>query len=209
MTDSTKPTSNPELDRLLQLAEQLVSQKRLTPSLLISLGGTLAAEVNKLVGLRGSEKKQLVCDVVRKVVEKSVKATTDVSGAVVGDEAQKALLFVVDSVLPASLDLAVAAARGSLDLRKVKKTCFSSLVACLPALLGACGVSQPQVRLVIEQVEKVAEQVDPDLSESKPPAESSEAPSVQTEVPRRQSKAEAILEPREVEATLPTQTQIV
>lgn len=160
MTIAFSPSS-PEFGKLKAVAQQLVSHKQLNASLLVSLSGSLAAEANKMIGLSGSQKKQLVLDVVMSIV-----VSTDLS-----EEEKKQLVFVVEHVLPASLDLAVDAARGKFDLKKVKKSCFSSFLACLPFLVSAAGGSSQQAQLVVRTVESVAAKVDEDLVVTAPPAE--------------------------------------
>lgn len=208
MTTSLAPTS-PEFGKLKQLASQIVSHKQWDAALIVSLGGSLAAEANKLTSLSGSQKKQLVLDVVKNVLNEFVKAATDVS-----EEKQKQLEFVVESVLPASLDLAVAAARGKFDLKKTKKTLFASCLRCIPVLVSAVGGSQSQANVVIQAVEKVAEKVDPELVQVETKAEPSsqvveeaEKKVEQTETPQQVVNPEVVLEPREDVNAPPTDDQ--
>ena len=154
-------TLSPEFGKLKKIAQDTVSGRKWTVDFVIALGGTLAAEVNRFSSLSGSQKKQLVCDVVKEVLQESVKVSTAGSVLVSKEDAEK-LLFVVDSVLPASLDLAVAAARGKFDLKKTKKTCFSSLLLCVPLVASKLGFAS-QSAMIVEQIKNVAEKVDPDL----------------------------------------------
>lgn len=159
--------SSPEFGKLKAFAHELMGQKVWTPATVVALGGSLASEVNRLSGLSGLQKKQLVLDVIKAVLADCVKKSTDVSGSpLASKEFVDSLNFVLESVLPASLDLAVAAARGQLDLKKVKKSAFAGFLLCLPHALGLCGVSKSQAQVVVSQVETVAKQVDPSLSES-------------------------------------------
>jgi hypothetical protein len=177
--------TSPEFGKLKTVAQQFVS-KKWTVDQVISLGGVLAAEANKFSSLSGSQKKQLVCDVLKDVLNESVKVSTDQLGSVSKEELAQ-LLFVVDSVLPASLDLAVSAARGKLDLKKAKKTCFSALLLCIPFVSSKLGASSAQSGLVIRQLKEVAAKVDPSLVDPEPEAPKESAqfsqsnPLVQTE----------------------------
>jgi len=215
MTTSLAPTS-PEFCKLKDLAQHLVTHKQWDAALIVSVGGSLAAEANKLVNLSGSQKKQLVLDVVKVVLNESVKASTAESA-----EKLKQLVFVVESVLPASLDLAVAAARGKFDLKKTKRTCFAAFVACLPSLVSSVGGSKQQAELVVRSVETAAEKIDPEFDldgslqkmtegtfeQSNPLVETQKETPESTKTPQSQTNPEAVLEPREAEATPPTESQ--
>lgn len=175
--------SSPEFGKLKTIVQQSVS-KKWTVDLVISLGGVLAVEANKISSLSGSQKKQLVCDVLKDVLNESVKESTGQLDSVSKEELAQ-LLFVVDSVLPASLDLAVSVARGKLDLKKAKKTCFSALLLCIPWMGSKLGASSAQSGLVIRQLKEVAAKVDPTLVEPEP--ESAPAPVPQSppeEIPK-------------------------
>lgn len=171
------PTS-PEFGKLKTVAQALMSQKEWTPAAVVALGGSLAAEVNSLVHLSGAQKKQLVLDVVKVVLAECVEKATDLSGSpLASKEAVQSLTFVLESVLPASLDLAVAAARGQIDLKKVKASVFSGCLSCLPVALGLCGASQSQAQMAAAAVKEVAKKIDPSLTESdttNPPPESAQ-----------------------------------
>lgn len=214
MTTTLAPTS-PEFGKLKALAQQVVSHKQWDAALVISLGGSLAVEANKLVALSGPQKQQLVLDVVKSVLIESVGASTAESA-----EKLKQLEFVVVSVLPASLELAISAARGKFDLKKHKKTCFAAFVACLPSLVSAAGGSAQQAQLVVRSVESAAEKFDPDLDldgsleaskpafeQSNPLVESQKETIESTQAPPPQTNPEVVLEPREEVAIPPTESQ--
>jgi hypothetical protein len=210
---------SPEFGILKKIAQDAVIGRKFSADLVISLGGTLAAEANKLSSLSGSQKKQLVCDVVKTVLHESVEKSTAGSALVSKDDAEK-LLFVVDSVLPASLDLAVAAARGKFDLKKAKKTCFSSLLLCVPFVASKLGFAS-QSSVIVEQLKVVAAKVDPELvkveveapkesppvveapkesspvESSNPEVKSDPPASENTETPPQQNNHEATEEPHE------------
>ncbi len=121
------------LSQLKASGRKWMSQREWNSASLISLGGSLAAEVNAVSSLSGPQKQTLVVLAVKELVKESVKGST-------GELAKaQQLLQIADDVLPACLNLAVSAARGKLDLKKidlkrVQKTCF----AFLPSLLTLC-----------------------------------------------------------------------
>ncbi len=121
------------LSQLKASGRKLMGQREWNSASLIALGGSLAAEVNVVSSLSGPQKQTLVVLAVKDLVKESVKGSTA--------ELAKAqqLLQIADDVLPACLNLAVSAARGQLDLKKidlkrVQTTCF----AFFPSLLSLC-----------------------------------------------------------------------
>jgi hypothetical protein len=202
--------SSPEFGKLKSVAHEIMSQKQWSAAAVVALGGSLAAAANRLTGLSGLQKKQLVLDVIKVVLQESVEKSTDLSGS---PEVVKSLNFVLEHVLPASLDLAVAAARGQLDLKKVKASVFAGCLACLPSLLGACGASSAQAQAVVSQVATVAKSVDPSLvaseTASSPASESVEKEVSETETPQRKSSLGAGVVIRVPEATPPSESQNV
>lgn len=121
------------LSQLKATGRKLMTQREWSSSSLIALGGSLAAEINSVSSLSGPQKQTLVVLAIKDLVKESVKGSTA--------ELAKAqhLLQIADDVLPACLNLAVSAARGGLDLKKidlkkVQKTCWT----VLPSLLSLC-----------------------------------------------------------------------
>lgn len=82
---------------------------------LIRVGGQLAVKVNAIQNLSGQQKQKLICQVLKTVL---------------AENGADSLKQVVDDVIPASLDLALAAARGKLDLRKVKMSVWVKYFSC-------------------------------------------------------------------------------
>jgi hypothetical protein len=90
-----------------------------TPSL-IRVSGQLAVKVNAIQNLSGQEKQKLICQILKTLISEKL-----------GDSEQAvSLKKVVDDVIPASLDLALAAARGKLDLKKVKMSVWVKYFSC-------------------------------------------------------------------------------
>lgn len=198
-------SSSPEFCKLKAIAEQVTSRKQWDAAFVVGLGGQLAVAANALIHLSGSQKKQLVLDVV-----KSEVAAIDGS-----EETRKELLFVAESVLPACLDLAVDAARGKLDLKKVKKSCFAALRACLPFAASAAAASSKEAALVVRTVQQVVEPLaaaasvpeSPKAEHATPPVESHSPKVVEQESPPPQTNPEVVLEPREEQATPATESE--
>lgn len=203
--------SSPEFGKLKAVAETVMHQKDWSAPSLVALGGVLAAEANRLSGLSGAQKKQLVVDVIKAVFQEAIKKSTDVSGSsLASPEVIQSLTFVIDSVLPASLDLAVAAARGQLDLKKVKRSVFVGCLTGLPSLFALCGVSRSQSQAIVAQVEQAAVKIDPSLAESDKPTPAPEAPqetSEQKETPPQNNSPEEALVIRVPEETPASETQ--
>ena len=144
------------LSQLKASGRKLMSQRDWNSSSLISLGGQLASEVNSVTSLSGPQKQTLVVLAVKELVKESVKG----SSAELAKAQQ--LLQIADDILPACLNLAVSAARGSLDLKKidlkkVQTTCW----AFLPSLLSCCASKEQ-----IAQIAKVADLPSNDASKT-------------------------------------------
>lgn len=207
---------NPEFDRLKSVAHSLMSQKQWDAASLVALAGSLAGEVNKLSSLSGLQKKQLVLDVVKAALQEAVEKASP-SSPLSSAETVKSLNFVLDFAVPASLDLAVAAARGHLDLKKVKKTAIAGCLACLPFLLKKGGASDAQAK-AIESVVKnavgepepaaqVAATTEPVSDKPTPQTESSEEKPAETETPPRKNSLAAGVVIRVPEAAPPSESQ--
>ncbi len=189
------PGPNPEFDRLKSVAKALMSQKQWDASSLVALAGSLAGEVNKLTSLSGPQKKQLVLDVVKAVFQEAVEKASP-SSPLGNPETVKSLNFVLDFAVPASLDLAVAAARGQLDLKKVKKTAIAGCLACLPFLLKAGGVSAEQTKMIEATAKNLVADPEPGTQDdkSKTQTESTEEKPSDTETaPQKNSLAAGVV----------------
>ncbi len=121
------------LSQLKASGRKWMSQREWNSASLISLGGSLAAEVNAVSSLSGPQKQTLVVLAVKELVKESVK------GSIAELAKAQQLLQIADDVLPACLNLAVSAARGQLDLKKIDlKRVQTSCFAFLPSLLSFC-----------------------------------------------------------------------
>ena len=98
-----------------------LNKRELDLATAIQLGGWLSAKVNGFTQLKGAQKQELVCRVVEEVVLRQMPA---------GD-VRDALLVGLKAALPAALGVAVDAARGRLDLKKVSVSCFAKWFLCI------------------------------------------------------------------------------
>ena len=197
---------NPEFDRLKSVAQALMSQKQWDGASLVALAGSLAGEVNKLVSLSGSQKKQLVLDVLKSQFQEAVEKAPP-SSPLASPETVKSLTFVLDFAVPASLDLAVAAARGQLDLKKVKKTMLAGIFVCVPFLMSLFGASKEQKALAESVVKNLVSEPEVEKNKSTPQTESVEEKSSDTETPQRKSSLSGGVVLRVPEVTPPSESQ--
>jgi hypothetical protein len=123
-------------------------------------------KVNGIKNLSGQEKQALICQILKTVledVEKKEKSETTVEEEKAAIAQQFASLRkTVDEVLPASLDLALAAARGKLDLKKVKMSVWVKYFSCcaksvVTALVSNNVISQAQAKQATDALAAVEE----------------------------------------------------
>ena len=102
---------------------------------LMSLAAALSAEVNTLQNLSGAEKKQLVCDIVTQALQTALTASkVGLGSPAVALEEEVALTYVAKNVIPASVDLLVAAANGQLNLKAVAKKGWLDCMSYVPVV---------------------------------------------------------------------------
>ncbi len=138
-------------DELVNAAFAVLEDGEVTFGEVVQLGGLLASKVNRIAGLSGPAKKELVVSVVQVALKRVV---SEVAAGLSGDEkvafekrVQLAGEFARET-LPDVIDVAVKAARGELDLGKAKKTCWS-----LVRLAFQCaGKPAPVLPKVLEPV---------------------------------------------------------
>jgi hypothetical protein len=123
-----------DVQDLVNFAKESQGQLAWDTSSLIRISGLLAVKVNAIKNISGQEKQKLICQVLKKVLEEVEKKEVSEETT---DEKKKALTEqfaslkkAVDDVIPASLDLALAAARGKLDLKKVKMSVWVKYFSC-------------------------------------------------------------------------------
>jgi ribosomal protein L12E/L44/L45/RPP1/RPP2 len=124
-----------ELADLVQFAKEAKGPGAWTSGNLIRIGGLLAGKVNSLENLSGGEKLKLVQRVLLQglaEVENKEIAEPGLSK----EEIQKihdrydVLEATIADVLPVSLELAIKAARGGLDLKKIKPSSWVKFCSC-------------------------------------------------------------------------------
>ena len=104
------------VDQLLQKSIELLT-KTPTPDGFLRLAVSIAQDVNAIQGLSGSEKKAIVLDILKQAVQKST----------LSDDQKKELSGLLQTVVPATLDIAVSVARGGFSLQKPKVGCVAAL----------------------------------------------------------------------------------
>ena len=104
------------VDQLLQKGIELLT-KTPTPDGFLRLAVSIAQDVNVIQALSGSEKKAIVLDILKQAVQKST----------LSDDQKKELSGLLQTVVPATLDIAVSVARGGFSLQKPKVGCVAAL----------------------------------------------------------------------------------
>jgi hypothetical protein len=120
---------------LVQLALKEIGADAPTTQTILRLAATLAQAVNRWPNLKGAQKAELVIGALREVL-----AMEAIRGKLSTEE-QAALRVVVDTVVPETLNLLVAAGRGQLDLRKPTPGCWATLAAALCRTGAAIAVA--------------------------------------------------------------------
>lgn len=144
-----------ELERV---ARAVLGSRAWSVDLVLRVGAELAQCVNKVQGLSGRQKADVVLQTIQRLLddgEKAEKALREESTGIATTiipwaECKK----VATELLPVTLDLLIDAARGRLDLKKVEK---AVKVGCALAPWLCCGgkaiaALQPSKQLVVRQV---------------------------------------------------------
>ena len=122
-----------EFGMLQALASHYLAGKALSAPVLMSLAAALSAEVNTVQTLSAAEKKQLVCDIVSQALQTALTASkVGLGSPAVAAEEEVALTYVAKNVIPASVDLLVAAANGQLNLKTVAQKGWADCRSCVP-----------------------------------------------------------------------------
>jgi hypothetical protein len=124
---------------LEKVAKSFLGDRAWSVDLVLRVGAELAQAVNKYPSLTGQQKSELVCQTILKMLEDGEKVekehlgeSTATTNTTIPWEACKS---VVKTLLPATLDLIVSAARGQFDLQKAQ----AIAVGCLPFLFSLCA----------------------------------------------------------------------
>ena len=124
-----------ELSDLVGIAKECKGSGPWTSASLIRVGGILAGKINGIQNLSGGEKLKLVQRVLLQVLaeaENKEIAEPNLSKEDIQaiHDRYDGLEKVIADALPASLELAIQAARGGLDLKKVKPSLIVKLCSC-------------------------------------------------------------------------------
>jgi hypothetical protein len=136
------------MDDLLETyVKKVLGGKAWSVDIVLLVGAELAQIVNKMPGKKGSEKAELVCQTILKMLDGAVKVETEREGESTEKEKTIAQLEeckkIVTTLLPVTLTLLVAASRGKIALQKVKtEGCFAGLLHCFSG--QAVAPSGPQ-----------------------------------------------------------------
>jgi hypothetical protein len=160
------------IETCLKKVDEIRGLKNWDAKMIVSVGVTLGSYVNSLKDLKGCQKKDLVLAVMRQsleqaeqmeIAEEVKKSATEEAIADVKKRFES-LRFEVNEILPISLDIAVAAARGAFDFRKIEPSFLARLFSCcvsagVSALANQNVISESQAKQasqIVKSVEKVA-----------------------------------------------------
>ena len=183
-----------ELAELVDLAKECKGPGAFQPATLIRIGGILASKINAVENLSGSEKLKLVQRILLQLLaeaeNKEIAEPNLTKEHIQKIHAQYDLLeAVVSDAVPASLELAIQAARGRLDLKKIKPSswvkacsCFASTVVHqLASLKLISEVHANQARQVLVTVTEKATEVAVSQEETSLPKSESQEEKKETE----------------------------
>jgi hypothetical protein len=107
----------------LSLAKKALGDRPWSADLVLHVGAELAQSVNSLKNLSGSDKSELVCQTILKMLDDGEKAEKERDAGSTGTAMTKVpwddCRSVVKNLLPAALQLVVKASRGGFSLEKV------------------------------------------------------------------------------------------
>jgi hypothetical protein len=124
-----------ELQDLIALAKECKGPGNWTSGSLIRVGGILAGRVNAIQNLSGGEKLKLVQRILLQLLAEAETKEIAEPGLSQEDiqkihDRYDTMEATVSDVLPASLELAINAARGRLDLKKIKPSAWVKFCSC-------------------------------------------------------------------------------
>ena len=140
-----------DADSLVTFVLEQTAKKSWDSETALRVGVDVATKVNQIKGLKGSEKKKLVLDVIEKAMqkceEKEKVGKTDTSEVTTR---WAALRTTVNTVLPVSLDLVVLAARGGFDFKKLTSRTWLQYFFCfLKSAVDASALKKKEETLVV------------------------------------------------------------
>jgi hypothetical protein len=136
---------------LTQLALTELGADAPTTATIMRVAARLAASVNSWPGLRGSEKQQVVLSTLREVL------TSEAIRSRMGPAAHATLLATLDTVVPETLALVVAAGRGEIDVRKPTVGCMGRVAALVCRAVAVAAPLSEDERRALGLAANVAE----------------------------------------------------
>ena len=188
------------VDQLLQKGIELLT-KTPTPDGFLRLAVSIAQDVNAIQGLSGSEKKAIVLDILKQAVQKST----------LSDDQKKELSGLLQTVVPATLDIAVSVARGGFSLQKPKVGCVAALCRMVLAVAPIDPKLKEMASSGLNKAEELATAIEGGKSVSAVAQEAvaavAEAPAVVATVAEVKKEVEAAV--AEVVAEVKKQVEVV
>ena len=188
------------VDQLLQKGIELLT-KTPTPDGFLRLAVSIAQDVNAIQGLSGSEKKAIVLDILKQAVQKST----------LSDDQKKELSGLLQTVVPATLDIAVSVARGGFSLQKPKVGCVAALCRMVLAVAPIDPKLKEMASSGLNKAEELATAIEGGKSVSAVAQEAvaavAEAPAVVSAVAEVKKEVEAAV--AEVVAEVKKQVEVV
>jgi hypothetical protein len=143
-------------DLLESHAKKFLGDKAWTVDLILLLGAELAQAVNKISGVTGLQKAELVIQTILKMLDDAVKVEREREQESTEREKSIARLEeykkTAQTVLPVTLTLLVAASRGRLLLQRAKtEGCLSFLTHCLKGVSAEVPKSLPVKTIETQQ----------------------------------------------------------
>jgi hypothetical protein len=160
-----------QMEALVAFAAAKVGGDEVGMTRFLRLAVELAQEANRLPGLKGAQRLELVVGALRKVLElPEVKARVPEGSAA-------ALEAAIETVVPGTIALVIEASRGGFVLKKPSVGCVAALAA---ALCRRAAAAAPALAPVAAVAEAVAAAVPEEPSEA-PAASAEPAPAAPTE----------------------------
>jgi hypothetical protein len=133
--ETSLPSINPmliKLDELVAYISSIQGIEKITPINVVIVVDKLVQIVEKYSDLTGSQKKMLVLDAIKKIVNTSTYLSKD---------ERVTLIVIIDLTMPHVIDSIISAINGDMKFEKDKnkKSCFSKLFS---SLFCCCCTSQ-------------------------------------------------------------------
>ena len=140
-----------------------------TAQSLMRLAVSLAQDANKIQGLKGRQRLELVLKALREVL------TTTAINQKIPPDVLRGLREVVDTVIPETITLVVEASRGGYDLKRPSVGCVASLLALFCRSAAVIAAGNPAVAQAAAAAAAVSQSVataatPTETTETRPPA---------------------------------------